>query len=83
MKQKFVTIKAKGKTGFTRLVGEIEYSQMIDKDDYEVVESTKRARNKNGTLKADDKSTPNVNEAWEGGKAPAKKKKPGRPKKKK
>ena len=25
----------------------------------------KRARNKNGTLKADDPSTPNINEAWE------------------
>lgn len=25
----------------------------------------KRARNKDGTLKADDKSTPDVNEAWE------------------
>jgi len=31
-----------------------------------------RARNKNGTLKADDPSTPNVNEAWED--KPAKKK---------
>jgi hypothetical protein len=30
----------------------------------------KRARNANGTLKGDDKSTPNVNEAWEGGEAP-------------
>ena len=37
----------------------------------------KRARNKKGQLKADDKSTPNVNEAWVGGKAP---KKRGRPK---
>ena len=45
--------------------------------------SGKRARNKNGTLKADEKSTPNVNEAWEDGKAPNKNKKPGRPKKKK
>lgn len=34
----------------------------------------KRARNKKGQLKADDPSTPDVNEAWEGGKAPAKKK---------
>jgi len=33
----------------------------------------KRARNADGTLKADDKTTPNVNEAWEGGKAPKKK----------
>ena len=35
-----------------------------------------RARNKDGTLKADDPSTPDVNEAWEGGKAPTKRKTP-------
>jgi len=34
----------------------------------------KRARKSNGHLKADDPSTPDVNEAWEGGKAPTKKK---------
>ena len=28
----------------------------------------KRARNSDGTLKADDPSTPDVNEAWEDGK---------------
>ena len=33
----------------------------------------KRARNKKGTYKADDKSTPDVNEAYVGGKAPKKK----------
>ena len=38
----------------------------------------KRARNAKGHLVADDPSTPDVNEAWEGGKAP---KKRGRPKK--
>ena len=32
-----------------------------------------RARGKGGKLKADDPSTPKVNEAWEGGKAPKKK----------
>ena len=37
-----------------------------------------RARNSDGTLKADDPSTPDVNEAWE--EAPATKR--GRPKKK-
>jgi hypothetical protein len=37
----------------------------------------KRARDAKGKLKADDPSTPDVNEAWEGGKAP---KKRGRPK---
>lgn len=44
----------------------------------EVEAKPKRARTKDGKLKADDPSTPNVNEAWEGGKAP---KKRGRPKK--
>jgi len=39
-----------------------------------------RARNSDGTLKADDPSTPDVNEAWE--EKPVKKKR-GRPKKKK
>ena len=33
----------------------------------------KRARNEKGQLMADDPSTPDVNEAWEGGKAPKKK----------
>lgn len=30
----------------------------------------KRARNADGTLKSDDKTTTDVNEAWEGGVAP-------------
>ena len=34
----------------------------------------KRARGPKGRYKADDKSTPNVNEAWVGGKTPKKKK---------
>mgnify|MGYP003630937623 CR=1 FL=1 len=33
----------------------------------------KRTRTVKGRYKADDKSTPDVNEAWEGGKAPQKK----------
>ena len=33
----------------------------------------KRARTAKGRYKGDDKSTPDVNEAWEGGKAPKKK----------
>ena len=35
----------------------------------------KRSRTKKGRYKADDKSTPNVNEAWVGGKAPKRKRK--------
>ena len=34
----------------------------------------KRARTATGKLQADDPTTPDVNEAWEGGKAPKKKK---------
>ena len=34
----------------------------------------KRARNDKGQLIGDDPDTPDINEAWEGGKAPAKKK---------
>ena len=36
------------------------------------VTETKRARNEKGQLVGDDPSTPDVNEAWEGGKAPKK-----------
>ena len=35
----------------------------------------KRARKADGTYRGDDKSTPNVNEAWVGGKAPKRGKK--------
>jgi hypothetical protein len=35
-------------------------------------EEPKRARTKKGQYRGDDKSTPDVNEAWEGGKAPSK-----------
>ena len=44
----------------------------------------KRARTAKGRYKGDDKSTPDVNEAWEGGKSPKKKstKKKGKAKKK-
>ena len=36
--------------------------------------TNKRAREGDGTFKADDKSTPEVNEAWKSGKSPKKKK---------
>jgi hypothetical protein len=50
---------------------------IIKRQDAEIAALTesstpKRARNSNGTLKADDPATPE-NEAWEGGKAPKKK----------
>ena len=44
--------------------------------------SDERARNDKGHVIADDESTPDINEAYVSGKAPAKKKKVGRPKKK-
>tara|TARA_Y100000114_G_scaffold38332_1_gene34008 strand:+ start:1118 stop:1414 length:297 start_codon:yes stop_codon:yes gene_type:complete len=37
------------------------------------VKTPTRARNADGTLVGDDPSTPDVNEAWEGGVAPSKK----------
>ena len=39
------------------------------------VVKAKRARTKKGKFVADDKTTANINEAWVGGKAPAKKSK--------
>jgi len=36
--------------------------------------SPERARDEKGRLKGDDKKTPTINEAWVGGKSPAKKK---------
>ena len=52
-----------------------KFNEIVD-DVWELVFGTKRrpkpkrARTKKGTYKADDKSTPDVNEAWVGGKAP-------------
>ena len=43
--------------------------------DYAIKKKPKRARTKKGRYKGDDKSTPNVNEAWVGGKSPKKRKK--------
>jgi hypothetical protein len=50
----------------------------LDPDGKPLKTTKVRARNSDGTLKADDPSTPDVNEAWE--EAPVKKR--GRPKKK-
>ena len=40
---------------------------------FDEVKEVKRARNDKGQLVGDDPDTPDVNEAWEGGKAPKKK----------
>ena len=37
----------------------------LDPDGNPLTAKKVRARNKDGTIKADDQSTPNVNEAWE------------------
>jgi hypothetical protein len=47
------------------------------------MDKPKRARTVKGRYKGDDKSTPNVNEAWVSGKAPKKKAKKSKKKKKK
>ncbi len=57
-----------------------KFEQLVD-DLWELVfgyprnPKPKRARTKTGRYKGDDKSTKNFNEAWEGGKAPKKKRK--------
>ena len=57
---------------------------MISLKDFTLTdEKPKRARGKKGRYKADDKSTPNVNEAWVGGKAPTRKQLLGLKKRKK
>jgi len=45
----------------------------LKKFDKVVTKEYKRARGTKGRYKADDKSTPDINEAWVGGKAPKKK----------
>lgn len=73
-----------GPANWQRKIGEMLVS-IGAAEEAKVVEPTevKRARNDDGTLKADDPATPNVNEAWEGGEAPEApvKKKRGRPRK--
>ena len=59
MKQKFFTIMAKNKKlgGFKRIVGEVEFSQMIDKDDYEIVkEKSAKKKAKKSAKKKSKKS---------------------------
>lgn len=51
---------------------EVKMDSVDNSLDLESEVKPKRARNKKGQLKADDPSTPNVNEAWEGGEAPKK-----------
>ena len=56
------------------------FNELVD-DIWEMVFGTerrlkpKRARSKDGRYKGDDKTTPDINEAWIGGKAPKKRRK--------
>ena len=52
------TERAKGFTGAST-------QQWLDWANKEKPKKRKRARKKDGTFRGDDKSTPNVNEAWE------------------
>jgi len=53
---------------------EVKMDSVDETVEVEAEVEIKRARNDKGHLVGDDKSTPDVNEAWEGGEAPAKKK---------
>ena len=53
----------------------VKYAGNIGKEGMYTNKKPKRARGPKGRYKGDDKSTPNVNEAWVGGKAPKKGKK--------
>ena len=53
---------------------EVKMDSVEETVEVEAEVEIKRARNDKGHLVGDDKSTPDVNEAWEGGEAPAKKK---------
>tara|TARA_Y100000310_G_C20673571_1_gene811596 strand:+ start:446 stop:808 length:363 start_codon:yes stop_codon:yes gene_type:complete len=52
---------------------EVETAKKVAESAERRTSHTKRARTKKGHYKADDPSTPDVNEAWVGGKAPRKK----------
>lgn len=57
---------------FIRNEWAIEVKKDSPEETVKVEAKIKRARNKKGQLIGDDPSTPDVNEAWEGGKAPKK-----------
>ena len=63
------------------VMSELEtFNKLVD-DIWEMVFGTerrpkpKRARSKDGRYRGDDKTTPDINEAWVGGKAPKKRRK--------
>ena len=70
-----VEAKADWQDGLLKVFVENGWAQevKVDAADVDTGEPV-RARDDKGGLVGDDPSTPDVNEAWEGGKAPAKKK---------
>ena len=74
VEDKVNTVVSKTKKATKPEVGSIRGPDVVQQ------EKPKRAR-KNGKLVADNPVTPEVNEAWEGGKAPEKTTKPKKPKK--
>ena len=62
-------------------VAVIVFDKLMTGSEEQTPVEPKRARNKKGQFKADDPSTPNVNEAWVGGKDPHPQKKQTRKKK--
>jgi len=63
--------------------GRIKTGATLTSESVRVFEVPDRARDADGGFKADDPSTPTVNEAWEGGVAPKKKAAPKKAAKKK
>lgn len=53
--------------------GRIKTGPTLTADSEKLFPMPERARDNDGGFIADDKSTPDVNEAWKGGKAPKKK----------
>ena len=44
---------------------EVKFKGMMEENTFAKPKKRKRARKKDGTFRGDDKSTPDVNEAWE------------------
>ena len=68
----------KGLVGWLASFGKPKTNPALEKEMkmmYATAKKPKRARGAKGWYKADDKSTPDVNEAWVGGKAPKRGKK--------
>ena len=58
----------------SELTAKVEKESEITLEKFEPEEATpKRARTAKGRYKGDDEATPDINEAWEGGRAPVKK----------